>query len=252
MKTRRAAWARVALVATPFLVFVGTFVSACSEEETGFRRGFTGDPCGRTDDCAEPLRGVDNVCTAPPSNLLDAGFNPDAYGPGPGPSASEGPWSACDMCLEGKCSAAEKNCGPECLAIEACIETTCVHLSAIGSPDEGNCFTQCQSKHSAGKDQHLAVVNCAQGTMCQPDCAFYPQDYDLCRTFMNNGDCYGYNRACEDSLNCKNFRDCISFCSSLADCLACDDTPEGAQGRVILEAYETCIASECLTESWEP
>lgn len=249
---RRAHWARFALVALPILMLAGVFLSACDSDEDAFRRGFTGDGCSKTDDCAEPLRCLENVCTEPPSSIPDAGGNPDAFGPGPGPSAKDGPWSACDECLEMECAAAETGCGPDCQSVEACIETTCVHLSEIGSPDESNCFQHCQGKSSAGKDQHLAVVNCAYDTKCQPPCAFYPQDYDLCRTFMNNGDCYGYNAACEASLNCKNFRDCIKFCSSLQDCLACDDTPEGVEGRAILEAYEACVASECLTESWIP
>jgi len=227
-------------------------LSACSEEDTGPRRGFSGDSCARTDDCADPLRCTDNICTEPPSSLSDAGINPDAFGPGPGPSASEGPWSACDTCLEKECATAEKNCGADCQAIESCIETTCAHLSEIGSPDESTCFTQCQGKHAAGKDQHLAVVNCAVDTKCQPPCTFYPQDYELCRTFMNNGDCYGINNACEASLDCKNFRDCIKSCASLADCLACDDTPAGVAGRALLEAYESCVSAECLTESWIP
>ena len=41
------------------------------------------------------------------------------------------------MCLEGSCAMAEKNCGTDCIAIEACIETTCRHLSELGSADEG-------------------------------------------------------------------------------------------------------------------
>jgi len=249
---RHVKWAHLILAATPLLVVVGSFVSACGDNENTLRRGLAGDTCSRTDDCTEPLRCVKSTCTEPPSSIPDAGINPDAFGPGPGPSAKDGPWSQCDMCLEGECATAEKNCGADCQSIEACIETTCVHLSELGSPDEGNCFTQCQGKHPAGKDQHLALVNCAVDTKCQPPCTFYPQDYDLCRTFMNNGDCYGLNNACEASLNCKNFRDCIKFCSSLADCLACDDTPEGAEGRALLEAYETCVASECTTESWIP
>lgn len=262
METRRKAasgvarrftpWTHAVLIATPLLVLIGSFVSACSEETNPFRPGFSGDTCARTDDCAVPLRCVENVCTEPPSSIPDAGLDPDAFGPGPGPSADAGPWSQCDLCLEGECAAAEKNCGPACRALEACIETTCAHLSEIGSPDESNCFTQCQGKNAAGKDQHLAVVNCAVDTKCQPPCAFYPQDYDLCRTFMDNGDCFGYKTACENSLNCKNFRDCIKFCSSLPDCLACDDTAEGSEGRALLEAYETCVAGECLTESWIP
>jgi hypothetical protein len=69
---------------------------------------------------------------------------------------------------------------------------------------------------------------------------------------MDNGDCYGHKAACEANLNCKNFRDCIQFCSSLPDCLTCDDTPEGVEGRAFLEGYEACVAAECLTESWIP
>lgn len=247
---RRAGWARVAFAATPLLVLLGSFVSACSDDENPFRRGFAGDSCTRTDDCADPLRCRDNVCTVPPSTVT----NPDIFGPGPGPSASEGPWSACDECLEQKCGAAEKNCGPDCRAIQGCIETTCIGLSAAGSMDEGACQIQCQSKFPGGKDQHLAVVNCAvdPNTMCSPPCTFFPQDYDLCRNFMNNGDCFGYNKACEADLNCRNFRDCVSFCATLPDCLACDDTAEKAQGRALFEAYETCVAAECLTESWIP
>lgn len=248
---RRAKWPHAALVMTPLVLLVATFVAACSDEENEFRRGFTGDSCSRTDDCAEPLRCVSNVCREPPSSL-DGGINPDDFEPGPGPSASEGPWSQCDMCLESTCGAAEKDCGPECIAIEACIETTCRNLSELGSMDEGACFTQCQNKHPGGKAQHLAVVNCALDTTCQPPCTFYPQDYDFCRGFMNNGDCFGINNACEANQNCKNFRDCVLFCGDLQECLACDDTPEGIEGRAYLEAYETCVARECLTESWLP
>lgn len=203
--TFRTTWTGIALVATPLLLLSGSLVSACTDDEDPFRRGFSGDTCSETDDCAEPLRCLKNVCTEPPSSITDAGNDPDAFGPGPGPSADAGPWSACDNCLESVCGVAEKACGPECLALEACIETTCAHLSAIGSPDESNCFVHCQGQHPQGKEQHLAVVDCAVGTTCQPHCAYYPQDYDFCRTFMNNGDCYGYGAACEASLNCKNF-----------------------------------------------
>ncbi|HRI66593.1 MAG TPA: hypothetical protein PK156_20230 [Polyangium sp.] len=248
---RHAKWTRAALVASPLLFILGTFVSACGDEENGFRRGFSGDSCSRTDDCADPLRCVNNVCIEPtPTGGIT--INPDDFEKGPGPSASEGPWSQCDMCLEGNCAMAEKACGPDCVAIEACIETTCKHLSELGSDEESPCFIQCQNKYPGGKAQHVALVDCAFMTTCQPPCTFYPQDYDFCRGFMNNGDCYGIQKACDENVNCKNFRDCVSFCTTLQDCLACDDTAQGIEGRAYLEAYETCVARECLTESWIP
>jgi len=95
-------------------------------------------------------------------------------------------------------------------------------------------------------------VNCAQTHTCSPPCTFYPQDYDLCRTFMENGDCNGYKKACEASVDCTTYRDCRNLCGTLAECLACDDTPESAKGKQLLELYESCIASECVIESWIP
>lgn len=127
-----------------------------------------------------------------------------------------------------------------------------MHLSETGSPDEGECFQACQNRFPSGKDQHIAVVECAQKHTCSPPCTFYPQDYDLCRTFMNNGDCTGWKKYCDDTADCKAYRDCVSICTSIGACLACADVPGGKNGRGIYEAYQACIAGECLTESWIP
>jgi len=234
------------------LPLAGLLFAGCGEEQLEPRRGLVGDSCTRTDDCEVPLRCIKNECVAPaPSGGFDGGL-PDGFGPGPGPSASEGPWSQCDECLEGQCGAQEKACGSDCLAIEACIESTCVHLSETGSQDEGECFVSCQNRFPDGKSQHVALVNCATKHTCSPPCTFYPQDYDLCRMFMNNGDCAGYKAYCESVPECSAYRDCIAVCASIEDCLACDDTPAGSKGKAILESYEKCIASECLVESWMP
>jgi hypothetical protein len=247
-------WVFVALLGAPCSLVWLSASSGCQEDEgLEVRRGFAGDSCTRTDDCEVPLRCRENECVAPPpTGNLDAGVLPDGFPPGPGPSADEGPWSQCDECLENECGVAEKACGDECHAIEGCIESTCVHLSETGSPDEGACFVYCQDRFPGGKAQHIAVVECAIEHQCSPPCTFYPQDYDICRTFMNNGDCHGYRAYCESNVNCTTYRDCISLCSSIDDCLACDDTSEGIAGRQILEAYEACVAAECLTESWIP
>ncbi|TKD09226.1 hypothetical protein [Polyangium fumosum] len=249
----RTRWAFLSLVGAPLLLAWLSGAAGCTEEDPPEPRpGFPGDSCTKTDDCAVPLRCIDNVCVVPGgSGGSDGGTEPDAFGPGPGPSADAGPWSQCDECLEGTCGQAEKACGPDCRSIEACIETVCVNLS--DSPqDESACFVYCQDRFPAGKDQHLAVVNCALEVMCSPPCTFYPQDYDLCRTFMNNGDCTGFQKACEADARCGVYRDCVKFCTSIGDCTACDDSADGTEGRKLLEAYEQCVASECMTESWIP
>ena len=112
----------------------------------------------------------------------------------------------------------------------------------MGSPDEAACFVYCQDRFPAGKDQHLAVVNCALEVMCSPPCTLYPQDYELCRAFMNNGDCTGYQKACEADPRCTTYRDCVKFCGSIAACTACDDTADAtgvrggeAEGEVAAE-----------------
>ncbi len=243
----------VALVCAPFVLLSLTAASGCGDNPLDEpRRGLEGDTCMKTDDCEVPLRCLASVCTVPVGGGGFDGTLPAGYGPGPGPSASKGPWSQCDECLEGECGALDTACGEDCRSIEACIESTCVHLSETGSTDEGECFTACQNRFPAGKTQHLALVDCAVKQTCSPPCTFYPQDYDLCRTFMNNGDCAGWKKFCEDTPSCVNYRNCISICTTIEACLECSNSTEGATGRAISEAYQKCMAGECLTESWIP
>jgi hypothetical protein len=46
-------------------------------------------------------------------------------------------WGACDQCAETACGAEEAACDGECLAIQACLETVCFNLSAIGNMEIG-------------------------------------------------------------------------------------------------------------------
>ena len=163
------------------------------------------------------------------------------------------PWSTCDGCLETKCAAEEAACDGECLAIQGCIETVCPNLSALAvTPDEGQCQKKCQDEHPDGSASHLKLVNCAIAAVCSPPCTFYPQDNDLCRSFMNKGACKDKDQACKDSLDCQNYKDCVSTCKTLAECITCDNTPAGLAGRKVLEAYELCVAGECTAEAWLP
>jgi hypothetical protein len=223
--------------------------AACSKDEED-RKSLAGESCLTGSDCAAPLLCVDNVCV---SGDTDGGTDgaPDAP-VGDGPSADGAAWGACDECLDTACSAELAACDLECQTLEACIEVLCSNLSTIGSPDEGACQASCQSAYPAGKDPHLAAVECAINAVCAPPCLFYPDDYDDCRIFMNQGDCAAQRAACEASSDCQTYRDCARTCGSLAACLACDDSPEKLDGRHTLEAYEVCIAAECLSESWIP
>ena len=256
MKTRK--WSRIARCLLLSVAIFGYLACGSGEEETAIDCRLNSDcQLGRVCRNGSCDPGCDGPLDCPPSETCVLGSCVSPGGQGGGNSGSSGgvdpgPWSQCDECLETECGVAEKNCGPNCRAIEACIETICAHLSELGSADEGPCFVQCQSEHAAGKEQHVTAANCANDTKCQPPCTFYPQDYDLCRTFMTNGDCAAYSAACEASLSCKSFRQCIETCSSLQDCLACDDSSAGTEGRALLEAFETCIATECLSESWIP
>jgi hypothetical protein len=221
--------------------------ASCTKDDADdVRRGLTGDSCTKTDDCAVPLRCLKNVCTAPP------GGGTTTTGSGGGSSPDAGTWGTCDKCLETQCGTAQKACGDDCHAIEACIEMVCANLSKIGSSDEGKCQADCQSKHAAGKDQHLAVVDCAVGSSCEPPCTPYPQSYEDCRAYMDKNLCASQLAACKASADCSAYQDCVTNCTSLADCLACDDTPEKLAGRQILEVYERCVAGECIAQSWIP
>lgn len=161
----------------------------------------------------------------------------------------------CGQCLDAACATEKAACDSECLAIEACIETVCSHLSSIGSIEEGQCQVQCQSLHLAGKQKHLALVNCAISAW--PDCracSSYPFDYEACVTkhSSDGGACKDEYDACNASNDCVQYRQCVASCTTLAACLACDDTTEGQNGSAIYFAYQECIAPHCIEESWLP
>jgi len=228
--------------------------AGCGEEPAAVRRGAKGDSCLVTNDCEAPHACIANVCGGPTgeggSGGVGGGGDDDAGVVGDGPSAEAGPWNACDGCLDMKCAPELAACGPDCVGIEGCLEELCVSLSAIGSPDEGKCQATCQGQFPGGKEAHIAVVDCAIKATCRPPCEAYPKDYNGCRAFMNNGDCAGELAACEASADCLSYRTCVSSCSSLAACMNCGNTVEGTAGRKLLLAYEICIASECMSESW--
>jgi hypothetical protein len=231
--------------ATPIALFAG-----CYDDPVIFR-GSIGASCRVTNDCQPPHECIANVCGGPSDGGgSGGGGGSDAGTIEGGPSAEAGPWNPCDGCLDMKCAAENAACDSECVGIEACLEEICANLSAIGSPDEGKCQTTCQSQYPGGKDTHIAVVDCAIKATCRPPCQGYPKDYNGCRSFMNNGDCAGALAACEASAECLTYRSCVSTCTTLAGCLDCANTVEGAAGKKILRAYEVCVASECTAESW--
>ncbi|MEO7330152.1 MAG: hypothetical protein ABI193_16375 [Minicystis sp.] len=239
-------------------------LQACSSGDDP-RKGGLGESCTRTDDCATPLACIDKTC-ADGTQKPDGGSGGGGTGGsgttsttsttgsgGQGPSADAGPWSDCDECLSTTCAAQLAACDEECIAIEACIETVCSHLSAIDAPaEEGACQTKCQSEHAGAKSKHLDVVNCAASASCLPPCVPYPEDDSACRSFMNKGDCKAARAACKDSSDCQIYLDCVSSCTTFKDCIACDDTPSGQAGRVILQDYQQCLAAECILTSWLP
>lgn len=156
---------------------------------------------------------------------------------------------ACAACLDQDCKVEEAACDADCTSVEACIETLCANLSAIGSPEEGACQVYCQNLHPGAKTHHLAVVNCAAGSVCKP-CSSYPFDYDACVASANVGPCAASLSDCEGSVDCKDYRDCVATCATFQQCLACDDTPSGKTGAELLLPVQQCLADECIAEAW--
>ena len=235
------------------LSLIGAIGASCSSE----RLGAAGASCTKTSDCEEPLACVDQTCVGggQTSSASGAGGSGSSTTTGSGGTEEQGgfaPWSECDTCLDAACSAELAGCDASCVAVEACLEVLCKHLGEIGSSEEGECQARCQDDYPSGKIPHLAVVDCAVNAACTPPCAFYPQDYDACRVYMDGARCKDERSACDASVTCSSYRDCVSFCTTLKDCVACDDTPEGFEGRAILDTYETCIAAECIVTSWIP
>lgn len=273
------------LRATLALLLLLGAAAACGSD---FRRGGNGETCGRTDDCEAPLVCIAMTCRPPGSAGSSAGGAGaggttggaggttggsggtagsapaggtggagEAGGTG-GAGASGGTGGTggvvldpelCAACLDQECGAELTACDAECFALEACIEVLCTHLSAIGSPEEGQCQVHCQQAHSISKAKHIAVVNCVLGTNCAP-CSSYPFDHDACVAKADQGSCKAQRDACVASADCTQYRDCVAVCATLADCLACDDTAGGMAGAPLLTDYETCIAKECIAESW--
>jgi hypothetical protein len=158
---------------------------------------------------------------------------------------------ACAACVESQCKAEAAACDAACLAIQACLETVCAHLGAIGSPEEGACQVDCQNQHAAAKAHHLALVNCAASASCAP-CSSYPWDYDACVAAADAGACAATRSACEASADCTSYRSCVATCATLADCLACGSTPAGQAGAPLLLDHQQCLAGQCIEEAWLP
>jgi len=221
----------------------------------GGRKGGLGESCTKTDDCEAPLSCVDSTCSdGSTGGSGGAGGSSGSGGtidlPDGGPAVFGDPLSECDGCLDTDCKNEVEACDAECVAVEACIETFCRNLGIIGSDDEGLCFQQCQNAHPAGKNPHLDLVNCSAAGMCIPPCVPYPQDYEGCRGEMASTVCSDLQMQCEADPDCQAFSSCVATCTSVEDCLGCDDSL--VNGRLITEAFEHCIAEECIAESWLP
>lgn len=219
------------------------------------RKGGLGESCTKTDDCESPLSCVDSVCSDGSTGGSGGGTSTGGSGgsidlPEGGPAVFGDPYSECDSCLDMDCQAEIESCDAECVAVEACIETFCRNLGLIGSPDEGPCFQQCQNAHPSGKNPHLDLVNCSNAGACIPPCVPYPQDYEDCRAEMASTVCSDLQMQCEASADCQSFGTCVATCSSVNECLGCDDSL--FDGRLIYEAFEHCVAEECIAESWLP
>jgi hypothetical protein len=247
---------RALLLGIAASAFLLVELQACSSGDEP-RKGGVGESCTRTDDCASPLSCIDAVCTdtaAKPDGGTGGGSTTGTGGSGGiGPVSDGGPFSACGTCLETACEAELAACDDECLAIEACIETVCPHLSAIDAPkEEGSCQAKCQDEHAGAKAKHLAVVNCVNAAGCSPPCVPYPGDDDVCRSFMDKADCKAARAACKGSADCQQYLDCVSTCTTFKDCIACDDTAAGQAGRAVLQDYQQCLATRCIVTSWLP
>ncbi len=162
-----------------------------------------------------------------------------------------GPWSACDACLDMACASELAACDDGCFAIEGCVQSLCANLSAQGSMDEGPCQVKCQGEHPGSKALHLAVVDCAVNSTCA-SCLPYPTEYDACIQHETEGACAASFAACQDSADCLTYRDCVSICGTLQDCVLCASGASGQSGRKLYEAYHTCVGRECIVMGWAP
>ena len=158
----------------------------------------------------------------------------------------------CESCLDTKCSAEKTACGPDCYAIQACLDAVCAHLSQTGSSTEGDCQVYCQTLHPNGKAPHLAYVNCVSGAACEPPCAGAPYDYDQCVAAQTAGACKAASDACNASSDCTMYKACAATCATFADCQKCGTGTSGAAGEKLYEAYTLCFDQSCLATYWLP
>ncbi len=129
----------------------------------------------------------------------------------------------------------------------------CWNLSALAAPDEGACQLHCQSLHPAGKQLHLAWVDCASSGGCQPPCAGYPYDYDQCVAAQNAGPCQPARDACTASnTDCQLYQACAAACTTFPDCALCAEGPGPAAGEALYEAYQLCLDTACFAQGWLP
>jgi hypothetical protein len=155
--------------------------------------------------------------------------------------------------LQTACKAEIAACDADCIAIQACLDAVCAHLSMIGASDEGQCQVHCQQLHLTSKQKHLDVVNCALGaSQCMPPCSGYSYDWDQCTADATKNQCKPALDACNASQACLDYQTCASGCATNADCQACSSTTDGKTGEQLYEAYWQCVETSCLPEGWLP
>jgi hypothetical protein len=162
--------------------------------------------------------------------------------------------ATCQGCLFEACSAELGACDADCTALQACLDTYCVELSALASPEEAECQLYCQSLHPSSKAKHVALVNCVQASMCQPPCNGYSIDYDECAAALiapTTGGCTAEYAPCSGTTgDCASFSSCVSTCSTWAACQHC--AAAHPTGAMQYEAYQSCVESTCLVLGWLP
>ena len=163
----------------------------------------------------------------------------------------------CHACMAKKCAAELAACDDECIAIQACLDSVCFHLSATGATDEGACQAYCQGLHFAGKRKHLAVVNCAISTAgakdgCRPPCAGDSFDFDQCHAYVDSCTCKPELDACGADQDCTHYQLCSASCGTSLACSECSNDASGKKGRALFERYWACVEQTCLLQAWIP
>lgn len=246
------------------------------------RRGGKGESCARTDDCQSPLVCIDLTCVEPggsggggtiitgeggsgaaaggtTSSLGGSGGTTSTETGGAGGGGSGGGTggldpAVCKSCIHAACAPELAACDDGCYAIDACVQMLCSYLSTIGAAqEEGLCQQHCQTPHIGSKQEHIDVVLCSIGAWPDCDaCSSYPFDYNDCVGKASAGACKTTFDACNASNDCVQYRECVGSCATLADCLSCNDTPEGLAGEALLFEYNQCLSAQCLSEAWLP